>query len=473
MLGALERRPAWRAPAILVAGAGFSVVAGLAAGHPSPETRGLVAAVVLMGAFGLALRFPFAGLLALVASSMLLVVIAVTETRGLNPFDLLMPAVLAGTFARGAHRLAVAKDRAGDDTAPSISRAFDRMKRTGLLFYGLAILSLVPWVLTGRAAQALDSFMVMVRGFQALALLPLCIWWLRTPKRLDRTVQAIMAGGLALLVTNVIAILFWETRRAGMTWVLNADYIPMNGPNEAGMSTLVLGAIVLATRASRPRIVTLLFLGVALATLVLTQSRSSLLAWAVFALLSMRRSGWKGLLALAAALAVTVPLVPDNYWERLGRTIFLEKGTFEAFSSLVRIYGWKVAWGVFLENPIFGVGYLGFRFISDAYNEFRMVFVTAENFYLEIAVSMGIVGLTVLGILIARLFQLGRAVHRASEEGSIGHAMGRYHGPLLAGVLVANLTGDNLVGLAGLAHLSLWLGILVQAGRLSARESSR
>jgi len=38
------------------------------------------------------------------------------------------------------------------------------------------------------------------------------------------------------------------------------------------------------------------------------------------------------------------------------------------------------------------------------------------------------------------------------------------HGPLVLGLLAANLTGDNFLGLVSIAQLALWCAVLVGAG---------
>jgi hypothetical protein len=42
--------------------------------------------------------------------------------------------------------------------------------------------------------------------------------------------------------------------------------------------------------------------------------------------------------------------------------------------------------------------------------------------------------------------------------------MARFHAPLMLGLLVANMTGDNFVGLVGLAQVAMWTAVMVRAG---------
>ena len=156
----------------------------------------------------------------------------------------------------------------------------------------------------------------------------------------------------------------------------------------------------------------------------------------------------------------------------MARSVVVERGSFEAYSLFQRVYGWRTAWHVFLDHPWTGVGYLGYRFVSHRYNELRLVLTTVENYFYEILVSMGIVGLLLLAIVIVKWFQLGREVGRAAPPGTLAHHMARFHTPLLLGLLVANLTGDNFAGMASLAQLAMWTAVLVRSGHAAVTESS-
>jgi hypothetical protein len=42
--------------------------------------------------------------------------------------------------------------------------------------------------------------------------------------------------------------------------------------------------------------------------------------------------------------------------------------------------------------------------------------------------------------------------------------MARFHAPLVLGHLVANLTGDNFMGMVGLAQVAMWTAVMVRSG---------
>jgi O-antigen ligase len=190
----------------------------------------------------------------------------------------------------------------------------------------------------------------------------------------------------------------------------------------------------------------------------------------VYTLLAVRWR-WRTVLRSAAIAALALPAVPSYYWERMGRTLAPTRSSFETYGSFIRLYGWQAALRAFQDHPLFGVGYLGFRFISDRYNDFRLV-VGAEDYYLEIAVGMGICGLILLGVVIHALLTLDRPVRASAPEGSFGHELARRHRPLMLALMAANLTGDNFMGMVGLAQLAIWCALLIRSGHLSVSSNA-
>jgi O-antigen ligase len=138
------------------------------------------------------------------------------------------------------------------------------------------------------------------------------------------------------------------------------------------------------------------------------------------------------------------------------------------YSSVVRLFGWQTALEVFRHHPLFGVGYLGFRFVAHDYNALGMYFSTVENFFLETAVGMGILGLLVLSLFAIACWRLGRAARRHAEPGSQAHRLGEMTPAFLLSVFVANLTSDNLIGLVNGGQLAIFFALLAQASLLPA-----
>jgi O-antigen ligase len=208
-------------------------------------------------------------------------------------------------------------------------------------------------------------------------------------------------------------------------------------------------------------------MGLVLVMLPLTQSRSGLLAFATFLLLTVRHVRLRWVLGGLLALALLLPLVPASFWARMSHSLSFQQGTSEVFSFLVRIYGYRVAWHVFLDNPVIGVGYLGFRFVSASYNDLHLSIGQVENFLFETLVGMGVLGLAIVGFAFVRFYELGRVVRQATGPKTFGHELARLNAPLLAALFVANLTGATFVGMVGVGQVALWCALLVRAGHLA------
>lgn len=450
---------------------GLAVLTGLAVGDPGPQWSmplGLIAgcSVLYAGA-----RWPFTGLLIMLGSSILLVVFRASGLRSVNLIDVMLPPVLLMSLFGGARRDA----RTHAERGPAHARlrvAEQAFTRAVVLFYAAAALSLVELARLAGAGAALDSGLSLLRAVQGLLLYPLCTWWLRTQARIDQAWRALFLAGAALVFVNVIGVAAWHVKRAGMTLFLNNPDAPIATPNEAGTATLIVGVVLLVRHAMRPDWKNLVLGASLIAVMALTQSRSGLLAWATFGLLTLRWVRPARLLTGALAIAALLPLLPMTFWERMIRSVTVERGSFEALSFFQRVYGWRTAWRVVLDHPWTGVGYLGYRFVSDRYNELRLVLITVENYFYEMLVSMGVVGLVLLAIVIVRLFQLGREVGRTAPPGTLAHHMARFHAPLVLALLVGNLTGDNFVGMTCLAQMALWTAVLVRSGHAAVAEGA-
>lgn len=149
---------------------------------------------------------------------------------------------------------------------------------------------------------------------------------------------------------------------------------------------------------------------VGMAALVLTLARSAAIALVLIALVYM----WQNrshrlfplmLMCLAAAGAVSLPFVPDVYWDRMG-TIF-EQGSdrtlLRRFSY--NLIGLQLLW----ENPVFGVGPGNYPHLY-AGEDFRWypgrepVPRQLHNSYLEVAAELGLIGLALfLGVMLTAL----------------------------------------------------------------------
>lgn len=469
-MGIAEPRPsAGIPPAAVLLGGATALVFGAAAGYGSPVfllPAGIIAGVAVLAA---AFVFPFAAFLVLAGASFLLpIFVLFPGSKGTNPFDILMPPMLVATLLGTARAVAAAEARSATGQRADILSAARGLGRSTTLYYALAALSLVSMLIDGRIGTAGASVLGLVRTWQGLLLFPLGLWWLRDERRIRQAMGAVVAAGACFALVNTIAILVAHVKRAGLAWYLNQPEWPIDGANDGATGLLIIIAVLMVRQATRHRRINLLMLAVAVIMIVLTQSRSGLLALLTFTLLSLPRARWSWVIGGALAIAAALPLVPHLYWERLAKTVVLQRGSFEAYTSLIRVLHWEAAWSVFLAHPLLGVGFLGFGSVSSQYNSLRLIMGPAESYYLEIAAGMGLIGLAALAVVFVRLFRVGAVVARSTPQGTLGNTFARYHAPLITGLLVANITGENFLGMVTLAELSLWTALLIRAGSESA-----
>jgi len=457
--------------AVILAGGAFAVALALGSSPDAALGLYVAAGLCVLGLVYLAIVSPGIPLLVLFAQVIAFPALPVTATRGANPEDVLLPLMLVVTWVFTRDRPAVGPH--GDEV--------ERRRKSLLLwvgvYYAMALLSLALILRHGPLANAGSSFLQLLRSFQGALFFYLVSRHVQTRRDMHRVRDAVVACVFIVLGLNLLAIALGGGQRAGSAIIFGAapagaaiggssSRLPlvMTSPNELGAACVLAWAILIGIRPGKRMFV--LGLAASFVLLLMSQSRSGLVAWITLVLLLGARRGRRKLLLLPLIAVALVPLLPETLRNRLVRTIVLERGSFEAFSSLVRVYSWEIAWKVFLAHPVTGVGYLGFRYVSDLYNSLGVILPTAEEFFLETATGLGFMGpIVVVGIGIA-IARLGRLARRLGEPGSLARDMGAVTPAFLVSIVVGNLTGDNLVGLLGVSQLALFAGLLVQAARI-------
>jgi len=438
---------------------------GFAAGYGTAAAlipAGLLVGVAIL--VGAAFR-PFLGFRVMAASVILLACWVMPSGKGINALDLLLMPVLAASILGGVRREAALADVAAfDGPGRDIVTATRRLTRAVILYFTIIAVSLLTMLAQGRAHDAIPGSLILVREFQGMLLFPLALWWLRDERRIRATIAAMLAGGAVFAIVNVVGKVAGGVKRMGLGWYVNQPEWPIDYPSDGALAMLLLIVLLLVRQRLRHQRRNLVMIAVALAMIVLTFSRSGLIALLTFTLLCLPRARVTWVIGGAVALAALLPLVPAGWWERMARTVTHEKGSYETYTTLIRVFAWKTAIPMFLDHPVFGVGFMGFSPLSSAYNDLRIVLHPVENYYLEMATSLGLIGLAGLTLVVVRLFQLGRAVGRHAAPGTVAHALARYHAPLIIALLVANLAGDIFIGMVALGQLGLWCALLIRAG---------
>jgi len=456
-----------------VIGGAIALAVALGVGDPSPENVLMLGAVLALGVVVATVLAPLAGYLVLASSCVMIVVVSVgSGERNVMPFDVLLGPLLVATWQAWATRRARAAVAAGSALA-ELDGATRRFTDAVWLYVAVGAASLLVTVAMGNPAGAFDSGLKLGRAVEGMLMFGIGLACMRDARDVTRVLTALLVGGLLFATINFTAFALEPLtsdntiRRAGMTWFANEHGWAIADPNEAGIALVLLWVVLTAVQLQRPRWYGWVMLGLTLVLLLLTQSRSGSLAWLAFVALTWKRLPRRALVIGALAVAVIAPFVATVWWERMARTLSGERGSFEVYTSLVRVFGWFTAGRMFLDHPLVGVGYLGFRHFSDRYNALGLVLGTCENMYLEVATGMGIVGLLVFVLALWRLAALGDVVAKHAPPGSLAETLARLHKPYLVALLVSNLTSDNWIGLVGLAQTAVWCALLVRSGQLS------
>jgi O-antigen ligase len=149
--------------------------------------------------------------------------------------------------------------------------------------------------------------------------------------------------------------------------------------------------------------------------LILTLSRSSILAALLgLGLLTFRTRSFGRLFAPLAALALVGTLLADRLIQFAAA---YNKLTLVDASAVARLGDWLLAWRVFADNPIIGVGYNTFGIVRATYGSAasgNMAFGSDGGLLYMAAVS-GLVGVTLLGAVLWRLTTLGWRTYRTDS----------------------------------------------------------
>lgn len=215
---------------------------------------------------------------------------------------------------------------------------------------------------------------------------------------------------------------FWGFASSSLRHISGEDHDhrftgPIADPNY--FASLLLFLVPLAferlinERAWLLRLLALWALIVCVVCIYYTASRGALVALvgiAVASLLIFQRHRWYLILWLLPIALLAGYFLPSDYLSRLGAMLTLIPGfqgpavTDRAITG--RLDEWIVAWAVFKDHPVFGVGLANYEAYSQEY-VLRLGLVPrgedrqAHSLYLEVAAERGVVGLAVLFALIA------------------------------------------------------------------------
>jgi O-antigen ligase len=303
----------------------------------------------------------------------------------------------------------------------------------------------------------------LIAQLKALTIFVVVINVLRTPRQLRLYILLILVAFMIYpargTLTNYVT---GNTLFGRVIW--NKTY---SNPNDLGAMTLLTTGLALAiatvkTERRRVRWAVGLCVPVLIAIMLLTQSRGVFIGLIVgFApvLLAQIRKRPTFALPVIVAVVVTGVLIPATVWHRLeGITKLTSSETIDEAdpegSAAQRLEIEKVAWRIFTDHPLKGVGIGNYDQANDRYSP-RLGKRDAHNTYMTLAAELGLPGLLLwLGLVGSVLLQVKR--YRRSVAVDAGPIQIVWIYRAVVGFLVAGLFGSY----SGITMFYLILGTL-------------
>lgn len=278
-----------------------------------------------------------------------------------------------------------------------------------------AILAVPKFELT--AFQLAFSLAYLARWLAYFAVYLLVINFVRRPD-VSTVWSALEAGILLFSVFGIVQAIFlpgfaqmvYPESEVYVDWDYQGHRLVSSflDPNFAG-GLIVVGLLVLLARLSYGVPVAYWKLVVVTTALVLTVSRSAILAFlaGLLVILAGRGLSRRLLKVGAALLLLAIPFLPLI----VGFAASFDKFSFGA-SAMARVVSWVRAFEIFADNPVLGVGFNTYGFAQEAYGYQaggRATF-TVEGGLLFVAVMTGVVGIAVYCGMLALVLRRCRRI---------------------------------------------------------------
>ena len=265
------------------------------------------------------------------------------------------------------------------------------------------------------------------------------------------------AADLRLILTVIVLSLGFEAGKQGWaTLVLspgapNNNGVPFLGDNNlvaVGMAMLLpmVGALASTSTGWRKRAFQFLGIGV-LYRAISTYSRGGLLAVSAVGGMYFWRSRHKlrTMAAFAVAVALVLPVLPQQYWDRMA-TITAPAGERDD-SQQSRLHFWQVAVAMANDRPLLGVGHNGYPRAYNQYDWTNGQFLTnraVHSAWFGVLGELGYPGLLIFLTLVWSSMRACRRVRRSAQRGEIPGPLGPYAIGLESS-LVAFIVGGSFV----------------------------
>jgi probable O-glycosylation ligase (exosortase A-associated) len=204
--------------------------------------------------------------------------------------------------------------------------------------------------------------------------------------------------------------------------------------------------------------------------IILTKSRGGfvgLAATGVYCWWKSKRKVLSGTVVVVLALFMVL-VAPSTYWDEI-RSITDENTEANPYGTgSARYYQWNVGWGMFLDNPIMGVGQGNFPWnvgvyeqklgLSEGFHQRSMAGREAHSLYFTLIPELGLIGIVLFASMLLLTVRDLRYIQRSAAKGEKA-ADGALPVASLATALEASLVGYLASGafLSVLYYPNIWL----------------
>ena len=270
--------------------------------------------------------------------------------------------------------------------------------RSAGFLWGMAIFVMLCVQSMLYAHEPSLSMFELTEVAKAMLVVFLVVQLIRTPRDLHRFVLAIFLGALASVLLGIVNYQFGLITAEQVTpGEMGIRFTGTHG-NANEFATFLVTAVVIGVYLARKfhRWYSRLFIILACIAMLFATfasfSRAAFIIIAFSLVMIVTRDGRNRyvLAAIIVTVGLSFILTPLTYWDRITTLAELGDVGTDNWSLYTRLQSAAVAWKMFLESPLTGVGYGNFILRSEPYFFHRMV---VHSIYLQLLVGLGIFGL--------------------------------------------------------------------------------
>lgn len=230
-------------------------------------------------------------------------------------------------------------------------------------------------------------------------------------------------------------------------------------------------------------------LGILIAATVATMSRGGFVGLAAVLVMLWARSPRK-LISLGLVLflgGALVVMAPARYWQEMSS---ISRSTDENDTGYQRLYLWKIAWRMFLDNPVLGVGPANYQYNNFFYEDeketsrgYHVWGRVSHSVYFTVLPEYGVVGTVLFFIIVVKGITSRRRALRTCRSqlarldlSADAHERFRFYQNMLAGMdgaIVTFLVTGAFIAVLYYPHLWVLTAFTAVALRLVEAEASR